>query len=325
MEPRKKTDQEALDELFGVRPANGESLHNADPDKPKPNLPGGDELKELPIALLQDFATGSEKQPFRAYTPEQLESLKQDIIQNGIIQPLIVRPIGKDRFEIISGHNRRTAAREAGYIVVPCIVREMSDEEAILQMVSTNLQQRKKLLPSEKAFAYRMQLEAMKRQAGRPPKENGGQDDPNSFKGKSRDILAEQVEESGKQISRYVRLTYLIPPLLDAVDQEKLGLTIGEPLSFLSPKRQEAVENFCFQQHSLYISQDMADRLREAGEAGEDFTEETLEQLLHPAARNLRSVSLPMKKVQKYFPEGTPQTEIVRTVQQALKLYFEQK
>lgn len=316
---KKKTDQEVLDELFGVCPASEESLHNIEPDKPI--LPGGDELKELPIALLQDFAADSEKQPFRAYTPEQLESLKQDIIQNGIIQPLIVRPIGKDRFEIISGHNRRTAAREAGYIVVPCIVRDMSDEEAILQMVSTNLQQRKKLLPSEKAFAYRMQLEAMKRQGARTDLTSPQV----AAKLRSDDEIAKQDNTSGDTVRRYIRLTYLIPPLLDAVDQEKMGLTIGETLSFLSPKRQGIVENYCFQQHSLYISQDMADRLREADEAGEDFTEDSLEQMVHPAARNLRSVSLPMKKVQKYFPEGTPQTEIIKTIQQALKLYFEQK
>ena len=251
MEPRKKTDQDVLDELFGVRSASEEGLHNVEPDKPI--LPAGDELKELPIALLQDFATGGEKQPFRAYTPEQRESLKQDIIQNGIIQPLIVRPIGKDHFEIISGHNRRTAAREAGYIVVPCIVRDMSDEEAILQMVSTNLQQRKKLLPSEKAFAYRMQLEAMKRQGERTDL-TSRQDGEKLW---SVEEVSEKSNNSTRQVQRFIRLTYLIPTLLDAVDQEKLGLTIGETLSFLSPKRQGAVENFCFQQHSLYISQDM--------------------------------------------------------------------
>ena len=236
----------------------------------------------------------------------------------------MVRPIGAYRYEIISGHNRRTAAKEAGYTEVPCIIRQMSDDEAILQMCSTNLQQRKNLLPSEKAFAYRMQLEAMKRQGQRT--DLTSVQDGQKLKGSvSRELLAENSSDSSVQIQRYIRLTYLIPELLKAVDEKTLGLTIGATLSFLSLQHQAAVENFCFQQHSVYINQELANRLRQAEEDGEAFTEETLQRLVQPGGRNLRSVSLPSEDVQRYFPEGTSQTKIRRTIQAALQLYFEQK
>lgn len=310
--------QAALDLLFSG--ALQPELEKLSEPAPTVKLSGGDELKELPIDILQDFATGMDKQPFRPYSTEDLDSLRQDIITHGVIQPLVVRPIGAYRYEIISGHNRRTAARNAGYTVVPCIIRQLSDDEAIMQMCSTNLQQRKNLLPSEKAFAYRMQLEAMNRQGQRADLTSGqvGQK-------WTRDSVAETTEDSSRQIQRYIRLTYLIPDLLKAVDEKALGLTIGATLSFLSRESQAAVEIFCFQERSIYISQELADRLRQAEENGEVFTEELLQQLVQPSAKNLRSVSLPAKDFQQYFPEGMSQAKILRTIQAALQLYFEQE
>ena len=274
-------------------------------------------LTELPINLLHDFATGMEKQPFRPYSSEDMESLQQNIRERGIIQPLIVRPLGNHQYEIIAGHNRRSAARAVGYTAVPCIVRELTDDEAILQMISTNLQQRKNLLPSEKAFAYKIQLDAMNRQGMRTDLTSGqlGQK-------WSRDSVAELTEDSSRQIQRYIRLTYLTPALLQAVDEKKLGLTIGATLSFLSRENQEAVEAYCFREHSVYISQELADRLREADESGAQLTSETLEELVQPSGKNLRKVTLPYKTVRRYFPDEATQEEIETTIQQALKLYF---
>ena len=318
---KEEQSQSALDRLFsGVRQPDLEQRMKPAPAVRRDN---GDELKDLPLDILQDFATGTDKQPFRTYAPEDLEALRQDVIAHGIIQPLVVRPIGAYRYEIISGHNRRTAAQEAGYTEVPCIIRQMSDDEAILQMCSTNLQQRKNLLPSEKAFAYRMQLEAMKRQGQRTDL-TSAQDGQKLERKYSVEEIADNSSDSRVQIQRYVRLTYLIPEMLKAVDEKMLGLTIGATLSFLSLKHQAAVENFCFQQHSVYINQELADRLRQAEEDGEEFTEESLQRLAQPSGRNLRSVSLPPEDVQRYFPEGTSQTKIRRTIQAALQLYFEQ-
>lgn len=278
-------------------------------------------LQELPIELLDDFSTGMNRQPFRPYSQEDMEALRRDIVANGVIQPLIVRPRGEHRYEIISGHNRRTAARAAGYTVVPCLVRQLGDDEAIVQMISTNLQQRKELLPSEKAFAYRFQLEAMKRQ-GKRTDLTSGQLGQKLQKHSSVDILAEQVDESRKQVQRYVRLTYLLPSLLELVDEKRMGLTVGVTLSFLCREAQAAVETYCFQEHSVYISQDLADRLREADASGKRLTPELLDELVRPSGKNLQKVTLPLKAVQRYFPEGVTQEEVERTVQQALKLYF---
>ncbi len=311
--------QSALDRLFSgaLHPA----LEKIAEPAPVVRRDNGDELKDLPIDILQDFGTGMEKQPFRPYSPEDLEALRLDIIAHGVIQPLVVRPIGTHLYEIISGHNRRTAARKAGYTVVPCIIRQMSDDEAIMQMCSTNLQQRKNLLPSEKAFAYKLQLEAMNRQGQRTDLTSRQVGE----KLTSVAQISESTEDSERQIQRYVRLTYLIPGLLKAVDEKALGLTIGATLSFLSPVAQASVENFCLKEHSIYINQELADRLRQAEENGAVFTEETLQQLLQPSAKNLRSLSLPQKDFQQYFPDGTSQTKILQTIKAALQLYFEQK
>lgn len=278
-------------------------------------------LTELPINLLHDFATGMDKQPFRPYSPEDMDALQQNIRERGIIQPLIVRPLGNHQYEIIAGHNRRSAARAVGYAAVPCIVRELTDDEAILQMISTNLQQRKNLLPSEKAFAYKIQLDAMKRQGFRTDLTSAqdGQKLENKY---SIQKLADDCSDSRVQIQRYIRLTYLTPALLQAVDEKKLGLTIGATLSFLSRENQEAVEAYCFREHSVYISQELADRLREADQGGARYTPEMLEELVQPSGKNLRKVTLPYKTVRRYFPDEATQEEIESTIQQALKLYF---
>ena len=275
-------------------------------------------LTELPINLLHDFATGMEKQPFRPYSSEDMEALQQNIRERGIIQPLIVRPLGNHQYEIIAGHNRRSAARAVGYSAVPCIVRELTDDEAILQMISTNLQQRKNLLPSEKAFAYKIQLDAMKRQGFRTDLTS------RQLVGRleTADLVGQEVGECGRQIQRYIRLTNLTPALLQAVDEKRLGLTIGATLSFLSRENQEAVEAYCFREHSVYISQELADRLREADESGAQLTPETLEELVQPSGKNLRKVTLPYKTVRRYFPDEATQEEIETTIQQALRLYF---
>ncbi|WP_312938748.1 ParB/RepB/Spo0J family partition protein [Oscillibacter sp.] len=307
----------ALDKLFAGTlqvPGSVESSAAAPALEPV----AGDALRELPIELLRDFATGMEKQPFRPYSPEDMEALQQNIRERGIIQPLIVRPLGDHRYEIIAGHNRRSAARAVGYTAVPCIIRKLTDDEAILQMISTNLQQRKNLLPSEKAFAYKMQLDTMKRQ--------GQRTDLTSCqvgtKSRTDAEIAESTDESARQIQRYIRLTYLTPALLQAVDEKKLGLTIGATLSFLSRDNQEAVEAYCFHEHSVYMSLELADRLREADQGGARFTPEMLEELVQPSGKNLRKVTLPYKTVRRYFSEEATQEEIETTIQQALKLYF---
>ena len=281
-------------------------------------VPSLDSIVELPIILLDDFATAADRQPFRDYTAEEMDELKQDISHNGIIQPLIVRPKADHRYEIIAGHNRRTGAREIGYKSVPCIVRELSDEDAVLQMVATNLQQRKKLLPSEKAFAYKMQLDAMKRQGYRADLTSCQV----GTKLRSDEKLAEEVSDSSRQIQRYIRLTYLIPSLLKKVDERKLGLTVAETLSYLSTENQTAVERYCFQEHDLYISQKIADSLRQAADQGTTLDDAALSSLVQVTVKTMRGVSIPERTIRQYFPENTPKKYIELTISKALATYF---
>lgn len=309
---------DALDQLFnGTLQVSKETRFEQSTVATEPVA--GDTLLELPIDLLEDFP--ADKHPFRPYTQEKLESLRRDIIERGVIQPLIVRFLGEHRYQIISGHNRRTAAKAAGYTVLPCIMRQLDDDEAVLQMISTNLQQRQDLRFSEKAFAYKMQMETLKHQGART-------DLTSSQPGtrlRADEILAQQDGSSRNQIQRYIRLTYLIPLLLDQVDEGRVGLTIGETLSYLSAKSQQIVENFFFSQQHLGIDQQTADKLRELEQSGE-LTEDRLRQaFLSSPVKPLRKVRIEYKTIKQYFDADTTEKEIQETIQKALKLYFSEK
>ena len=286
---------------------------------PVPAIQTGDTLRELPVDLLEDFP--ADKHPFRPYTQEKLESLKQDIRERGIIQPLIVRPMGEHRYQIISGHNRRTAARAIGYSVLPCILRKLDDDEALLQMISTNLQQRQDLRFSEKAFAYKMQMEALKHQGLRMNLASSQVE----TKLRSDEIIAQNSEDSRATIQRYIRLTFLIPALLDAVDEKKIGFTIGETLSYLERKNQQIVGNFFMGEQRLGIDQRTADKLRELESAGE-LTEDRLRQVfLSAPVKPLRKIQLNYKEIKSYFKEDATEKEVQETIQAALKFYFNEK
>ena len=172
---------------------------------------------EIEISKIHPF----KNHPFKVLDDEKMQDLVESVKINGVLTPVLLRMDENEEYEMVSGHRRMHAAQLAGLTTIPAIVRELSDDDAIVAMVDANIQ-REELLPSEKAFAYKMKLAAMKRQAGRP-KSNSGQNDQNLIGTVSRDVLAEQVGESSKQIQRYIRLTELIPELLDLVDNKKLA------------------------------------------------------------------------------------------------------
>ena len=198
----------SIDELLGV--VNEESAMEIEIDKIKP------------------FAG----HPFKVIDDEKMQDLIESISESGVLTPVLIRPDQNDGYEMISGHRRMHAAQKAGLITIPAIVREMTDDEAVIAMVDANIQ-REELLPSEKAFAYKMKLTAMKRQAGRPSKNNSGQNDQKLNGVVSRDLLAEQVGESSMQIQRFIRLTELIPDLLELVDKKRLNFTIAVDISYI--------------------------------------------------------------------------------------------
>lgn len=190
-------------------------------------------VQSLPLDKLEPFPN----HPFKVIDDDKMLDTVESIKERGVLVPILVRPKNDGNFEIVSGHRRHHASQLAGLTEIPAIVREMDDDTAILLMVDSNLQ-REELLPSEKAFAYKMKLDAMKRQAGRP-KENGGQIDPHLIRGKSRDIFAEEIGESAKQIQRYIRLTNLVPDLLNRVDNKTIAFNAAVEVSYLTEPEQK--------------------------------------------------------------------------------------
>lgn len=210
----------------------------------KIKLQSVDELLGVPeIAGTQEIELGRihsfPNHPFKVLDDEKMDTLVESIRENGILNPVIVRPDQNGDYEMISGHRRLHAAGIVGLKKVPAIVKEMSDDEAIIKMVDANIQ-REEILPSEKAYAYKMKLEAMKRSAGRPTKENACQSGTHL---RSDQELASQVGESARSIQRYIRLTYLIPELLEMIDLKKLQFVMAVDISYFD----EQIQNWIYE------------------------------------------------------------------------------
>lgn len=194
----------------------------------------GPRFVEVPLSLLDPWqGKDGEPQPFRSYSSEKLQELAESIQAHGVLEAIHVRPYN-GRYQILAGHNRAKAAAIAGKRTIPAIVEDVDDNEAVLILVDSNLQHREKLLPSEKAKAYQMRLEALKHQ--------GQRREPTSrqFVGKSESaaLVGKETGESGRQVQRYVRLNYLHPELLEMVNDEKIGVTTGVDLSYIEPESQ---------------------------------------------------------------------------------------
>lgn len=199
---------------------------------------------DIEISKIQSFRA----HPFKVLDDDKMQELIDSISVNGILTPVLVRPLGMDTYEMISGHRRMHAAKIVGLTKIPTIIREMTDDEAVINMVDANVQ-REELLPSEKAFAYRMKLDAMKRQAGRPGKNNVSQNETNL---RSDEILAKEIGTSRNQIQRYIRLTELIPELLDMVDRKKLQFTVAVDISYIDPVVQQWLYEYIREFHYFY-------------------------------------------------------------------------
>lgn len=197
---------------------------------------GEESATDIEISRIHSFAN----HPFKVLDDDKMDDLVESIKQNGVLTPVLVRPDKNNSYEMISGHRRMHAAIKAGLETIPAIVRDMEDDEAIVIMVDANIQ-REELLPSEKAFAYKMKLDALKRTAGRPTKENACH---NGTHLRSDQELALQVGDSARSIQRYVRLTELVPELLDYVDNKKIGLVMAVDLSYLDEQVQKWIYEY---------------------------------------------------------------------------------
>lgn len=327
------TEKSPIADLFrGVKAPTSDTESSTSPSTPGKK---GPQLADLPTDVLDEM-----EQPFRLYSNDKMEKMRQSIIAHGVIQRVIVRPNPEvpGRYQIISGRNRRRAAIQAGHVTVPCEIRDLTDEEARLQMLTTNLDQRDELLPSEKAWAYREQMEILAHQGKKmvfDESENPiaalGQNEERTSRqsvGKleSADQVGAKEGESGRQIQRYIRLTYLMPELLEAVDEKVLGFGAGVSLSYLSLDSQDAVYQYFFVNSKRSINGALAETLRERGEK-KPLTVERIQAILAPAPApvKIKKVSVPMKTLRKFFPaEATPK-EIEKQIIEILTEYFSGK
>ena len=252
-------------------------------------------MKEFVQMLSPDKLLPFEKHPFQVREDESLEELMESIRCYGVLSPLLARPKGEE-YELVSGHRRRLAAQKLGLESVPVLVREMSDDEAVILMVDSNLQ-REHLLPSEKAFAYKMKLEAMRRQAGRPSKKNLVQVGQNF----SRTELSKQTGESETQIQRYIRLTNLVPPLLKLVDEGRIAFSPAVELSYLTKEEQAELWDL-IEQEDATPSLSQAIRMKQLSRMAK-LTPEAIYVIISEEKPNQKEqVRIKTESLKKYFP-----------------------
>lgn len=273
---------------------------------------------EMPLSDLHPF----EGHPFKVLDDELMEQTVESIKQIGVVSPLIVRPDPEGGFEILSGHRRLHAAQLAGLETVPVIVNEMDDDAAIIFMVDSNLQ-RENILPSERAFSYKMKLEAMKHQAGRPSKENDSQLG-NNFGKLSSEEMAEELGTSKNQIFRYIRLTNLIPEILDMVDEKKIAFNPAVELSYLKPSEQkEFLEAMDYAQASPSLSQ--AQRLKKLSQEGGCTLDAMCEVMNEIKKDELDHVTIKNEVLRKYFPKSYTPKQMQDTIFRLLEKWQRSK
>ena len=270
-----------------------------------------EKVMEIPLVQISDFA----HHPFQVRVDESMNEMAESVRQFGILTPALVRPKPEGGYEMVSGHRRRKACELAGRTTIPCIVREMSDDEAIIRMVDTNLQ-REQILPSEKAFAYRMKLEAMKRQGERTDITLS----PVATKLDTASSVGKQGGDSRDQVYRYIRLTHLNQNLLDLVDEGKIAMRPAVELSYLSVEEQNTVFETmdmegCTPNHAQAI------KLRRFSEEGK-LSEEVTQSILQEEKGNQKEqFKLSRERIGRFFPPGTSPQKMEDTIVKALELY----
>ena len=267
-----------------------------------------EKIIEIPLTELHSF----KDHPFKVIDNEAMFDTTESVKQYGVLVPAIARPRDEGGYELVAGHRRKRACELAELETMPVIVRSLDDDAAIIIMVDSNLQ-RENILPSERAFAYKMKLEAMKRQAGRPSKENGSQVGNNLLGKKSSDILAEQIGESKNQIYRYIRLTHLIPELLSMVDEKKIAFNPAVELSFLKNEEQaDLLEAMDMEQATPSLSQ--AQRLKKFSNEGKLSLEVMSAIMSEEKKGDLDKVTLTGDKLKRYFPKSYTPKQMEETI-----------
>ena len=255
----------------------------------------------IPVEKLRPFAG----HPFKVRDDDEMNALIESIQTQGVLSPLIVRPIeNTDEYEVVSGHRRLHAARKAGITEVPALIYALDRDTAAIAVVDSNLH-REHILPSEKAFAYRMKLEAMSRQGHRSDLTS----DQLGRKLETAEIIAQQSDDSKSQVRRYIRLTYLIPELLEKMDQGEIALSVGVELSFLDEQNQRAVLEQCAI-NDCTPSYSQAWRMHKADREG-TLTTAVIQTIMSEEKANQKTrLKIPMERIRKYFPQSYTAAQI---------------
>ena len=294
--PGEKIKLASLDELLGV--VNEESA------------------MEIEINKIHAF----KNHPFKVLDDEKMQDLIESVKLSGVLTPVLLRVDSNDEYEMISGHRRLHAAKMAGLTTIPAIVRELSDDDAVIAMVDANIQ-REELLPSEKAFAYRMKLEAMKRQGSRTDLTLS----QNETKSRSDEVLSKQVGESRAQVQRYIRLTELIPELLDLVDSKKLKFTVGVDISYIDKEIQKWIYEYI--KDTGFIKPQQITALRNQLNEGSVNQVGMLTifnkcMMVKPPSR---SITFSEKKLTKYFPESYSADDMEQVIESLLEKWSQEQ
>ena len=294
--PGEKIKLASLDELLGV--VNEESA------------------MEFEINKIHAF----KNHPFKVLDDEKMQDLIESVKLSGVLTPVLLRVDSNDEYEMISGHRRLHAAKMAGLTTIPAIVRELSDDDAVIAMVDANIQ-REELLPSEKAFAYRMKLEAMKRQGSRTDLTLS----QNETKSRSDEVLSKQVGESRAQVQRYIRLTELIPELLDLVDSKKLKFTVAVDISYIDKEIQKWIYEYIKDTGFIKPQQITALRNQLNEGAVNQVGMLTIFNKCMMVKTPSRSITFSEKKLTKYFPESYSADDMEQVIESLLEKWSQEQ
>ena len=277
-----------------------------------------EEIKPVPISELKPFT----EQPFKVKLDEDMDALVDSIKQYGVLTPVIARPHKDGGYEILSGHRRVKACELAGITDIPVVVKNLDDDTATILLVDSNLQ-REHILPSEKAFAYQMKLEAMKRKAGRPSKENSCQIGTDLVGIRSDELLSENTNDSARNIQRYIRLTNLIDPILDMVDNNQIAMNAAVEISYLGSKEQAAVmQSIEKEETSPSIAQ--ARKMRKFHQEG-NLSNAVIDSIMMEQKPETVKITLGEDKLKKYFPKSYSKAKMEEIILKLLDKWRRQR
>ena len=274
-----------------------------------------EKVRIVPISNIEDFPD----HPFQVKDDESMDQLVESIRMNGVLNPVLALKIDENHYQLISGHRRKRACMLLGIDRIPLIGREMTKEEAVIEMVDSNLQ-REHILPSEKAKAYKMKYEALKRKAGRPSKDNSSPLATNLRGQRTDELVGAENGDSKDQVRRYIRLNELTDELLEFVDEGKIGMRPAVELSYLQEEEMRDLVDF-IDNEEVFPSHAQTIRMRALSKDGK-LDREAIDTIMNEEKPNQKArIKIPMEKIEKYFPAGTSEKKIEETILKALAMY----